>query len=244
MTNSANQSRQTPRDVVFLFDVDNTLLDNDRVQQDIREHLEQHHGVACRDRYWTILERIMQDVGYRDYLRALQQYREEHPTDIGLLAVSSFLMDYPFVERLYPGSLEVLERFSRIGTTVILSDGDVAFQPRKVERSGIAAAVQGRVLIYIHKELALDDVRGRFPATHYVLIDDKLRILSAVKAAWGRQVTTVWPRQGKFALDVRAQATYPPADVVIHRIADLLDLDPKTLGAGGAVSDHRRRMQV
>ena len=209
-------------DRVFLIDVDNTLLDNDAVQADIREHLAGAYGPACRDRYWAILEQRMRDLGYRDYLGALQRYREEHPTDIGLLSMSSFLVDYPFAQRLYPGALQVLQHLGQRGRTVVLSDGDVVFQPRKVERAGIAAAVGGRVLIYIHKEQALDDVARRFPAHHYVLVEDKLRILAAVKQAWGPRVTTVFVRQGQYALDPQVLAAYPPADLTVDRIADLL----------------------
>ena len=209
-------------DRVFLIDVDNTLLDNDAVQADIREHLAGAYGPACRDRYWAILEQRMRDLGYRDYLGALQRYREEHPTDIGLLSMSSFLVDYPFAQRLYPGALQVLQHLGQRGRTVVLSDGDVVFQPRKVERAGIAAAVGGRVLIYIHKELALDDVARRFPARHYVLVEDKLRILAAVKQAWGARVSTVFVRQGQYAQDPQVLAAYPPADLTVDRIADLL----------------------
>ena len=207
---------------VFLVDVDNTLIDNDRIQEDIKRHLEREFGAACRDRYWTILEHLFGELGYRDYLGALQRYRVEHPQDIHLLSMSSFLVDYPFANRLYPGSLDVLERFRSWGQTVILSDGDVVFQPRKVERSGIFEAVEGHVLIYIHKEQALDDVARRYPAKHYVLVDDKLRILTAVKRIWGSRVTTVFPRQGQYAHDPEALAAYPPADVTVERIADLL----------------------
>jgi FMN phosphatase YigB (HAD superfamily) len=212
-------------DCVFLVDVDNTLLDNDAVQDDIRDHLAGAYGTDCRDRYWAILEQRMRDLGYRDYLGALQRYREEHPTDIGLLAMSSFLVDYPFAQRLYPGALDVLQHLGQRGHTVVLSDGDVVFQPRKVERAGIAAAVGGRVLIYIHKEQALDDVSRRHPARHYVLIEDKLRILAAVKQAWGLRVTTVFVRQGQYALDPQVLAMYPPADLAVDRIADLLHLE-------------------
>jgi FMN phosphatase YigB (HAD superfamily) len=218
--------------VVFLVDVDDTLLDNDHIQNDLKIHLEREFGTECRDRYWTILEQLMNQLGYRDYLGALQQYRMEHPTDVRLLAMSSYLVDYPFANRLYPGALDVLERLREWGQTVILSDGDVVFQPRKVERSGIHEAVDGHVLIYIHKEQALDDVRRRYPAGHYVLIDDKLRILTAVKKAWGSQVTTVFPRQGKFAHDPAVIAASLPADVTVERIADLLIYDLPGLLAG------------
>ena len=218
--------------VVFLVDVDDTLLENDRIQDDLRNHLEREYGRECRDRYWAIQEQLMQELGYRDYLGALQRYRMEHPTDVRLLAMSSYLVDYPFANRLYPGALDVLEKFRAWGPTVILSDGDVVFQPRKVERSGIREAVEGHVLIYIHKEEALDDVQRRYPADHYVMVDDKLRILTAMKKAWGERVTTVFPRQGKFAHDLVVLASNPPADVTVERIRDLLEYDLPTLVAG------------
>jgi FMN phosphatase YigB (HAD superfamily) len=208
--------------IVFLVDVDNTLLDNDRIQNDLKRHLEREFGAACRDRYWAILEELFTDLGYRDYLGALQRYRVEHPQDIHLLSMSSFLVDYPFANRLYPESLDVLERFRSWGETVILSDGDVVFQPRKIERSGIFETVEGKVLVYIHKEEALDDVARRYPADHYVMVDDKLRILTAVKKAWGSRVTTVFPRQGQFGRDQKIFAEYPRADITVERIGDLL----------------------
>ena len=220
-----------PHPIVFLVDVDNTLVDNDGIQQDLKDHLERTYGVAARDRYWKILEDLMTDLGYRDYIGALQRFRVEHPREIELLAMSSFLMDYPFADRLYPGALAVLKRLRGVGTTVILSDGDVVFQPRKVERAGIAKVVDGDVLIYIHKEEALDDVERRFPAAHYVLVDDKLRILDAVKQVWGDRVTTVLPRQGQYAHDAKVIGALPPPDVTIERIGALLDYDLARLGA-------------
>jgi FMN phosphatase YigB (HAD superfamily) len=222
----------TASPIVFLVDVDNTLLDNDRIQNDLKRHLEREFGAACRDRYWAILEELFTEVGYRDYLGALQRYRVEHPQDIHLLSMSSFLVDYPFANRLYPESLDVLERFRSWGQTVILSDGDVVFQPRKIERSGIFEAVEGNVLIYIHKEEALDDVERRYPAQHYVLVDDKLRILTAVKRDWGSRVTTVLPRQGQYNSDRRLIAEYPPSDLTVERIGDLLDYQLSALLVG------------
>ena len=212
----------TPAPVVFLVDVDNTLLDNDHIQDDLKRHLEREFGALCRDRYWAILEALFVELGYRDYLGALQRYRTEHPHDVHLMAMSSYLVDYPFANRLYPGSLDVLEKLRASGPTVILSDGDVVFQPRKVQRSGIWEAVEGHVLIYIHKEEELDDVARRYPAQHYVLVDDKPRILAAVKAAWGERVTTIFPRQGQYARDAKA---YRPADLTVERIGDLLTHD-------------------
>ena len=222
----------TPNPVVYLVDVDNTLLDNDRIQSDLKRHLEREFGGASRDRYWAILEQLFTDLGYRDYLGALQRYRVEHPLDIRLLPISSFLLDYPFADRLYPRSLDVLERFRSWGRTVVLSDGDVVFQPRKVERSGLSEAVEGHVLIYIHKEEALDDVERRYPARHYVLVDDKLRVLTAVKKAWGERVTTVFVRQGQYADEPTIIAECPPADLAVDCIADVLDYNLPVLLTG------------
>jgi FMN phosphatase YigB (HAD superfamily) len=218
-----------PNPIVFLVDVDDTLLDNDRIQEDLKRYIEGQFGTECRDRYWAIQEELFTELGYRDYLGALQRFLMEHPYDPHLVTVASFLVDYPFANRLYPGSLDVLEQFRGWGPTVILSDGDVVFQARKIERSGIFEAVAGHVLIYVHKEEMLDDVEGRYPAQHYVLVDDKLRILTTVKKVWGDRVTTVFVRQGKYALDPIAIASYPPADVTVERISDLLGFDLRTL---------------
>ena len=219
---------------VFLIDVDNTLLDNDRIAADLRRHLEREVGHERQERYWAIFEELRADLGYADYLGALQRYRIEHPRDPHLLTVSAFLIDYPFANRLYPNSLDVLERLRAWGTPVILSDGDAVFQPRKVERSGLYEAVDGNVLIYVHKERELDDVEQRYPADHYVLVDDKLRVLTAVKQVWAGRVTTVFPRQGHYARDPKTLATYPPADISIERIGDLLEHDLPSLLAAGA----------
>ena len=215
--------------VVFLFDVDNTLLDNDRVSQDLARYLQREFGRANGDRYWAIFEQLRAELGYADYLGALQRYRLEHAHDPRLFRVSSFLVDYPFADRLFPRSLEVIERARAWGAAVIFSDGDVVFQPRKIERSGLWEAVAGNVLIYIHKEEELADVERRYPAAHYVVVDDKLRILAAIKRTWGPRVTTVFPRQGHYALDPAAAAAYPPADVAIERIGELLAYDPPAL---------------
>jgi len=214
---------------VFLFDVDNTLLDNDRVTSDLKRHLETHVGLERSERYWEIFEQLRTEIGYADYLGALQRYRIEHPRDPGLLTVSRFLLNYPFATRLYPDSLDAIDHVKQWGKAVVLSDGDVVFQPHKVECSGICEAVEGNVLIYIHKEQELDDVELRYPADHYVLIDDKLRILTAVKKAWGAKVTTVFPKQGHYAKDPKTLATLPPADISIDRIGDLLKYDLKSL---------------
>lgn len=208
--------------IVFLFDVDNTLLDNDRVTVDLKRHLEREVGHERQERYWAIFEELRRELGYADYLGALQRYRMEYPRDAHLLTVSHFLVNYPFAMRLYPESLDVLEHVRQWGETVILSDGDVVFQPRKVERSSLFEAVEGRVLIYVHKEHELDDVEARFPADHYVVVDDKLRILTAVKEVWGERVTTVFVRQGHYARDAQTLAQYPPADHCVERIGDLL----------------------
>ncbi len=212
-------------DLVFLLDVDNTLLDNDRVTEDLRQHLERAFGKECSNRYFEIFEQLRQELGYADYLGALQRYRVENIRDPHLLEISLFLVDYPFPDRLYPGALDVVSRLGRFGQTVILSDGDVVFQPRKVDRSGLFDAVEGRVLIYIHKEQMLDDVKMRYPASHYVMVDDKLRILDAMKRVWGERLTTVFPRQGHYAHDPEILAQYPPADIAVDAIADLLGLE-------------------
>jgi len=222
MTSSA----PTPARIVFLFDVDNTLLDNDRVTADLKRHLEQEVGAERAQRYWSIFEQLRNELGYADYLGALQRYRGEYPHELRLLIVSRFLINYPFANRLYPNSLDVIDRVKQWGPAVLLTDGDVVFQPRKVDRSGLFEAVDGRVLIYVHKETELADVEQRHPAAHYVLIDDKLRILAAVKKIWGRRVTTVFVRQGHYASDPKVLATQPAADVSVERIGDLLQWEP------------------
>jgi FMN phosphatase YigB (HAD superfamily) len=214
---------------VFLFDVDNTLLDNDAVQEDLSAHLAREFGTASRDRYWAIFEQLRGELGYADYLGALQRYRLENLDDQQLLRVSAFLVDYPFAARLYPGALAALECCGRLGETVILSDGDVVFQPRKVQRSGLWDAVAGRVLIYLHKEQMLGAVERRYPAQHYVMVDDKLRILSAMKGFWHERLTTVFVRQGHYALDAREVAAFPPADVTLGNIAELAECAERIL---------------
>jgi hypothetical protein len=211
--------------MVFLFDVDNTLLDNDSVQADLKEHLKQAYGTAARDRYWEILEELRSELGYVDYLGALERFRVEtiHRPDI--LRMSSWLVDYPFATRLYPGALAAVKHVQQWGTAVILSDGDAVFQPRKVERSGLWRAFDDNVLIYIHKEQELGDVERFYPAEHYVLIDDKLRILAAVKKIWGERVTTIFPKQGHYAHDPKTLAEFPAADIEVAKIADLMTCD-------------------
>ena len=212
-------------DIVFLFDVDNTLVDNDRVQDDLSAHLGECYGDAVRDRYWAIFEELRGELGYADYLGALERYRIEDLHEPRLLLMSSWLVDYPFADRLYPGALDAVRHVQKWGRPVVLSDGDAVFQPRKVERSGLWKAFDGAILIYIHKEEELDDVERLYPAKRYVLIDDKLRILAAVKKVWGDRLVTVFPKQGHYANDPKALAAYPPADIALARIRDLVALD-------------------
>ncbi|MDM0041414.1 haloacid dehalogenase-like hydrolase [Variovorax sp. J22G21] len=218
-------------ETVFLFDVDNTLLDNDGVRADLAAHLASAFGPAAADRYWAILEELRVELGYVDYLGALQRYRLDALNDPRLLLMSAFLIDYPFADRVYPGALQALAHARQSGPTVILSDGDVVFQPRKVQRSGLWHVVEGRVLIYIHKELMLDDLQRCHPAQHYVMVDDKLRILTAMKAVLGSRLTTVFVRQGHYAFDAQVVQSLPPADVTIEAIGDLARHDLASLRA-------------
>jgi len=230
-----------PVEAAFLFDIDNTLLDNDRVTADLKGYLEREVGARYARRYWSIFEGLREQVGYADYLGALQRCRLEYPHALQLLKVSSFLINYPFANRLFPLSLDAIEHVQPWGPSIILSDGDVVFQPRKAERSGLHDAVGGRVLIFIHKELELAEVERRFPARHYVLIDDKIRILTAVKRRWKERVTTVFVRQGHYALDPQILSKYPPADVSIDRIGDLAGLGRRQLVPGKAGPGRRAR---
>src|SRR6185295_5012308 len=209
---------------VFLFDVDNTLLDNDRVTADLKRQLEREVGHERQERYWVIFEELRAELGYADYLGALQRYRAIYPRDPHVLTVSHFLLHYPFANRLFPNSLDAVDYVKQFGTPVILTDGDVVFQPHKIHDSGLYEAFDGAVLIYIHKEVELEDVEKRYPADHYVLVDDKLRILTAVKKIWNERVTTVFVRQGHYALDEKAISAYPRADLTIERIGDLIEL--------------------
>ena len=224
-----NKDEKSPNRVVFLFDVDNTLLDNDTVAADLQRHLAREIGTAGVQEYWQIFEQLRTELGYADYLGGLQRYRTKHPHAQQLLCLSDFLINYPFAERLFPDALKVIEHVEQWGPAVILSDGDVVFQPLKIRRSGLASIVSGDVLIYVHKEQELDDVERRYPGEHYVLVDDKLRILTAVKNFWGPRVTTVFVRQGHYAVDPKIIASYPPADISIERIGDLLQYDLQRL---------------
>jgi len=214
----------TTAKTVFLFDVDNTLLDHDTVTKDMRVFLKQEVGAERSDRYWKIFEKIRSELGYADYLGALQEYRLAYPYDSHLLAVSNYLINYPFSERVYPETFEVLKKCRQLGPVVILTDGDVVFQPRKIETSGIFAAVEGNILIYVHKEQELADVERRYPAEKYIVVDDKIRILTAIKDIWHDRVTTVFVRQGHYALDEKEVTKYPPADITIDNIGELLSL--------------------
>jgi len=216
-------------ELVFLFDVDNTLLDNDRVTADLKRHLERVVGTERHRHYWKIFEELRTEIGYADYLGALQRYRIEYPRDPHLLTVSEFMVEYPFANRLFPNSLDVLEYVKQWGPAVILSDGDVVFQPRKVKRSGLSDAVDGNVLIYVHKEHELEDVERRFPAKRYVMVDDKLRILTAMKKVWGSRLVTIFPVQGHYANDPKVLTDFPPADITISRIGDLMNYDLETI---------------
>ena len=206
---------------VFLFDVDNTLVDNDRVADDLQRHLQKNVGAESAGRYWQLFEQLRAELGYADYLGALQRYRVEMPRDPKLLEVSYFMVNYPFANRLFPGSLDAVEHARKFGLPVILSDGDVVFQPRKVDRSGLYEYFEGHVLIYVHKELELADVETKYLARHYVMVDDKVRLLTAIKNHWGERVTTVFPRQGHYALDAAQVAQFPAPDLTLGRIGEL-----------------------
>jgi hypothetical protein len=212
-------------DTVFLFDVDNTLLDNDRLQADLGQHLADHYGAAIQDRFWVIFEQLRTELGYADYLGAIQRCRLEAMHHPETLRLANWLLDYPFHARLYPDAIKVVNAAKSAGTAAILSDGDAVFQPRKIEKSGLWPLFGDNVLIYIHKELELADVERHFPARHYVLIDDKLRILHAIKRIWKDRVTTVFPRQGHYAADAKTLPECPPADITIDHIGKLLDYD-------------------
>jgi FMN phosphatase YigB (HAD superfamily) len=213
----------TARRSVYLFDVDNTLLDNDRVTAALKDFLVKEVGSERTEHYWNVFEELRTELGYADYLGSLQEYRRQFPYDSHVLSLSNFLIDYPFANRLFPGSLDVIEKFQSKGTVVILTDGDAVFQPRKIQRSGLGEAVDNNILIYVHKERELADIERRYPADHYFLFDDKLRILSAIKEQWRERVTTVFVKQGHYALDAKEISKYPAADVEVTCISDLLE---------------------
>ena len=212
---------ETKDDPVFLFDVDNTLLDNDSVTADLRDFMEREVGAARNAEYWKIFEELRSELGYADYLGSLQRYRHRFPYDSHVLAVSTYLINYDFRRRLFPGAIDAVEYCKTLGRVVILTDGDVVFQPRKIHSSGLFDAFGGNILIYIHKERELAAVERRYPAKRYYLIDDKLRLLTAIRNIWGDRVTTVFPRQGHYAFDEKEIAKYPAADITIDSIAEL-----------------------
>ena len=214
------KATETNNGIVFLFDVDNTLIDNDRVAADLKRHLKETVGEGREQRYWDIFEKLRAELGYADYLGALQRYRVEQPREPKLLEVSYFMINYPFANRLYPESLDAVEHAKQLGRAAILSDGDVVFQPRKVDRSGLYDIFEGHVLIYVHKEAELADVEAKYPAEHYVMVDDKVRLLAAMKEYWGKRVTTVFPRQGHYALDEKLVAQYRRPDITLERIGE------------------------
>ena len=220
----------TSRDIVWLFDVDNTLLDNDAIIAELRGYITQRLGDENNARYWRIFEEIRTELGYADYLGTLQRYRGERPHDAQLMAVSSFLLNYPFEQRLFPGALDVVQYVKQFGQPVILTDGDVVFQPLKIERSGIYDAVGGHVLIYVHKELEVEDMQSRYPAAHYVFVDDKVRLLTAIKSILGTRVTTVFPRQGHYAFAADVES-YPEPDFTVEHVGDLLAVADAVLNA-------------
>ena len=235
-------------EIVFLLDVDNTLLDNDRFGADLGARLEEAFGTDQRDRYWAIFAALRDELTYADYLAALQKFRVGLDDDPDLLEMSSFMLEYPFADRLYPRALEAIAHLSALGPVVVLSDGDVIFQPRKIQRSGIWSAVRGRVLIYLHKERALDAMRRRYPARHYVMVDDKAPLLAAMKRVLGEKLTTVFVRQGHYAMEyasaARSTAIDARPDLQIDRIGDLLELQLSDFLAAapiGAAATHQEQ---
>ena len=208
---------------VFLLDVDNTLLDNDRFTADLGDRLEASFGAGERARYWDIFARRRESLGLADYLGSLQEFRAGLDDDPKLLEMSQFLLEYPFAERLFPSALQAIAHLRTLGTPAVLSDGDIVFQPRKIQHSGIWEAVQGRVMIYLHKEKVLDPMERRCPAEHYVMVDDKANLLAAMKSLMGARLTTVFVRQGHYALAPQSDSVAPAPDLTIERIADLLN---------------------
>ncbi len=232
------KATETNNGIVFLFDVDNTLIDNDRVAADLKRHLKETVGEGCAQRYWDIFEKLRTELGYADYLGALQRYRVEQPREPKLLEVSYFMINYPFANRLYPESLDAVEHAKQLGRAAILSDGDVVFQPRKVDRSGLYDMFEGHVLIYVHKEAELADVEAKYPADRYVMVDDKVRLLAAIKEYWGKRVTTVFPRQGHYALDEKLVAQYPKPDITLERIGEFQKYSLEQLMTAAGLARH------
>ena len=215
---------QTQAKVVFLLDVDNTLLDNDRFIADLTSRLNRDFGKTERERYWSIYGERRDTLGYADYLGALQEFRTDSNNEEALLQMSAFLLDYRFSERLYPRALATIKHLGTMGTTAILSDGDIVFQPRKIQRSGLWYAFDGRVLVYLHKERMLDELQRRFPALHYVMIDDKPQLLAAMKRVLVDRLTTVFVRQGHYAAEAERITIDPVPDATVQHIGDLCDL--------------------
>jgi FMN phosphatase YigB (HAD superfamily) len=214
-----------PEEILFLLDVDNTLLDNDRFTADLSARLVRGFGTGGRDRYWAQFARLRDELGYADYLGSLQAFRtglEEHPD---LLQMSSFLLDYPFAQLLYPRALETIAQLRTLGLPVVMSDGDVVYQPRKVQRSGIWEAVEGRVLIQPHKQHALDAMQRCYPAAQYVMVDDKRELLAAMKQTLGTRLATIFVRQGHYAIESADRVIHPPPDISIECISGLIGLD-------------------
>jgi len=214
----------TATSLVFLLDVDNTLLDNDGFAADLTARLDRDFGAMERERYWSIYNKLRDELGFADYLGALQQFRLGHEYHPGLVPLSNFLLEYPFGERLFPGALEAVAHMGTLGATVILSDGDIVFQPRKIAHAGLGHAVEGRVLVYVHKERMTEAIQRAFPATHYVMVDDKPQLLAAMKRIFGAHITTIFVKQGHYAREAEHLVIDPAPDKTVMHIADLLDL--------------------
>ncbi len=209
--------------LVFLIDVDNTLIDNDAVKKDLDEHITVELGPALAARFWEIYEQARKERETVDIPLALSRLRTQTSLadmdEQTYLHVHSIFDNYPFFERLYPGTLETLHYLRTLGLTVIVSDGDRFFQAEKIFASNLAEAVEGRVLIYIHKQQHLDEIVRQYPADHYVMIDDKPEILADTKELWGKRVTTAFVQQGKYAAEQKPPNFAP--DISVLHIADL-----------------------
>jgi FMN phosphatase YigB (HAD superfamily) len=226
--------------LVVLLDVDNTLLDNDRFAVDLSAYLLKQFGADGRDRYWRLFAQRRDDLGYADYLGAVQAFRGGYDDDRDRLGLSAFVLDYPFAERLYPRALEVLAHLRACAPTVIFTEGDLVFQPRKLRSAGIWDAAGGQAIVCLHKTFALTLLHRRYPAAHYFMIDDKPALLAAMKRLLGTALTTVLVHQGQYARESSAgfqerrvpplPSTRPRPDLEIERIADLLGRDPTRWG--------------